>query len=135
MTSNKPYLIRAIYEWILDNGYSPYIVVDAENGQAQIPTEYVEDNRIVLNISPNAIRDLDLGNDAISFNARFSGNPFAVYFPVSAVLAVYASENGQGMLFPKEEDLELNEDMKVEDNHKGKVADGKAKKPHLKVIK
>ncbi len=97
-----------------------------------MPAEYIEENRIVLNISPNAIRDLDMGNEAISFNARFSGNPFAVYFPVNAVLAIYASENGQGMLFPDEEEFKLGEGAEVEGD--AKTSGEKSRKPHLELI-
>ena len=103
MTSNRPYLIRAIWEWIVDNGLTPHLLVDAEHEGVEVPRQFVEDGRIVLNLSPTAVRDLDLGNDYISFNARFSGTPMAVLIPVSAVLGLYARENGEGMLFPREE--------------------------------
>ena len=103
MTSNRPYLIRAIWEWIVDNGLTPHLLVDAEREGVEVPRQFVEDGRIVLNLGPTAVRDLDLGNDYISFNARFSGTPMAVLIPVSAVLGLYARENGEGMLFPREE--------------------------------
>jgi stringent starvation protein B len=104
MTSSRPYLIRAIYQWIVDNGLTPYILVDASDEEMVIPRQYVEDGKIVLNIAPMAIRSLTLGNDEITFNARFGGQPMEVATPVSQVLATYARENGQGMMFQDEED-------------------------------
>jgi stringent starvation protein B len=104
MTSSRPYLIRAIYQWIVDNGLTPYILVDASDEDMVIPRQYVEDGKIVLNIAPMAIRSLTLGNDEITFNARFGGQPMEVAIPVSQVLATYARENGQGMMFQDEED-------------------------------
>lgn len=103
MTSNRPYLIRAIWQWITDNGLTPYILVDASSEQVQIPRQFVEDGRIVLNISASAVLELKLDDDFISFNARFSGVPMDVFVPVSSVLGIYARENGQGMLFPENE--------------------------------
>ena len=99
MTSSQPYLIRAIYDWVIDNGLTPYLLVNAENDYAMIPRDYVEDGKIVLNINPSAISDLQLGNDYIMFNARFSGKAMEVSVPIVAVLAIYARENGQGMMF------------------------------------
>lgn len=99
MTSSQPYLIRAIYDWIIDNDFTPYLLVNAENDYAMIPRDYVEDGKIVLNINPSAISDLQLGNDYIMFNARFSGKAMEVSVPIVAVLAIYARENGQGMMF------------------------------------
>jgi stringent starvation protein B len=103
MTSSRPYLIRAIYQWIVDNGLTPYILVDASDEAMVIPRQYVEDGKIVLNIAPMAVRSLTLGNDEISFNARFGGQPMQVAIPVSRVLATYARENGQGMMFQEED--------------------------------
>jgi len=103
MTSSRPYLIRAIYQWIVDNGLTPYILVDASDETMVIPRQYVEDGKIVLNIAPMAVRNLTLGNDEISFSARFGGQPMDVAIPVSYVLATYARENGQGMMFQDEE--------------------------------
>ncbi len=108
MTSNRPYLVRAFYEWLVDNGLTPYLLVDADNREAEVPRQYVEDGRITLNISPSAVRDLELGNDYISFNARFSGKPMDVLCPVVSVLGIYAQENGSGMLFPEEDTAEID---------------------------
>ncbi len=103
MTSNRPYLIRAIWQWISDNNLTPHLLVDADARGVEIPRQFVEDGRIVLNVSASAARDLELGNDYISFGARFSGTPMDVLIPVNAVLGIYARENGRGMLFPEDE--------------------------------
>ena len=103
MTSLKPYLIRSIYEWIIDNNLTPHLLVDAENNQAILPQQFVEDGKIILNIRPQAIQGLSLGNETIEFNARFSGNPMHIVTPVNAVMAIYAKENGKGMIFDQEE--------------------------------
>jgi stringent starvation protein B len=102
MTSNRPYLIRALYEWLVDNELTPYLLVDASRDSVHVPTRYVEEGRIVLNVSPSAVRDLSLNNDLIAFEARFGGSAFAISLPPDAVLGVYARENGKGMLFPDE---------------------------------
>jgi stringent starvation protein B len=102
MTSNRPYLIRAIYDWVVDNELTPYLLVDAERDAVQVPRRYVEEGRIVLNVSPTAVRDLVLGNELIAFEARFGGNAFAISLPPDAVLGVYARENSKGMLFADE---------------------------------
>lgn len=99
MTSLKPYLIRSIYEWILDNDLTPHLLVDATHPDALVPQAFIEDGRIVLNIRPAAIQGLHLGNEDIEFNARFSGRPLHILVPVVAVLAIYAKENGRGMVF------------------------------------
>ena len=104
VTSSRPYLIRALYEWLVDNQLTPYLLVDALRDDVMVPEAYVEDGRIVLNVSPTAVRDLQLGNEAISFNARFGGQAQDIFVPPDAVLGVYARENGQGMLFPEEEE-------------------------------
>jgi stringent starvation protein B len=102
MTSNRPYLIRALYEWLVDNELTPYLLVDANHESVHVPSRYVEEGRIVLNVSPSAVRELSLGNDLIAFEARFGGTAFAISLPPQAVLGVYARENGKGMLFPDE---------------------------------
>jgi stringent starvation protein B len=103
MTPLKPYLIRAIYEWVLDNQYTPHILVDAEHPDAIVPTQFIEQGKIVLNIRPEAVQGLNLDNEHISFNARFSGKPMKIYVPTPAVLAIYAKENGKGMVFDPED--------------------------------
>ena len=102
MTSSRPYLIRALYQWIVDNGVTPYILVDAACKGVDVPPQYIQDNKIVLNIAPMAVRSLTLGDIEITFNARFGGQPTDIYVPTEAVLAIYARENGQGMMFTDE---------------------------------
>jgi len=99
MTSSRPYLLRALNEWILDNDLTPHIVVDATYENVVVPRQYVEADKIVLNISPNAVNGFNITNEYISFSARFSGKSMEVFVPVSAVQALYSKENGQGMVF------------------------------------
>ncbi len=98
-TSTRPYLIRALYEWCTDNGFTPYVAVRVDDS-VQVPREYVKDGEIVLNISYDATSALQLGNDFIEFKARFGGKPRDIMVPVGRVIAIYARENGQGMAFP-----------------------------------
>lgn len=103
MTPSRPYFVRAIYEWLNDNGLTPYLLVDATRPGVQVPTPFVKDGRIVLNIAPGAVRDLFLHNTEVSFSARFGGVPMQVFVPMAAVLAIYSRENGQGMFFDEED--------------------------------
>jgi len=104
MTSNRPYLIRAIYEWLVDNQFTPYLMIDAAVPYVQVPKEYIEDGKIVLNVAPLAIYRLVMDNSYIEFDARFSGKTHHIYVPIKAVLAIYAFENGRGMVFDDEEE-------------------------------
>ena len=106
MTPLKPYLIRSIYEWIIDNDLTPYLLVDAENSLAILPVQLIEDGKILLNIRPEATDALSLGNEWVEFNARFGGKPMHIVVPVIAVLAIYAKENGKGMVFDHEDEGE-----------------------------
>ena len=99
MTPSRPYLLRSLYEWILDNNATPHILVNALHPEAQVPQDYVKDGQIVLNVAPTAVKALSLGNELLTFNARFRGIPTDISVPVEAVLGVYAKENGQGMMF------------------------------------
>ena len=107
MTSNQPYLLRAFYDWIVDNNLTPYIVVDAYIRGVEVPQQFVKDGQIVLNVSPSACVNFNIGLEAISFEARFSGQPMLVYVPCIAVSAIYARENGAGTVFTRSEE-ELN---------------------------
>ena len=98
-TSTRPYLIRALYEWCTDNGFTPYVAVLVDD-TVQVPREYVKNGEIVLNISYDATSSLKLGNDFIEFKARFAGTAREIMVPVNRVIAIYARENGQGMAFP-----------------------------------
>ena len=99
MNSNRPYLLRALSEWILDNGCTPYILVDVVGDQVAVPEEYVKNGQIILNIRPDAVRNLMLSNEAVSFEARFASVPRQIYAPMENIVAIYAQETGQGMTF------------------------------------
>ncbi len=104
MTPSRPYLIRAIHEWIVDNDLTPHILVNAMVPDIVVPEKYIENGRIILNINSSAVRGLELGNEWIQFDARFDGQSMTVSVPTSAVLAIYARENGQGMVLEEEDD-------------------------------
>ncbi|HHO59431.1 MAG TPA: ClpXP protease specificity-enhancing factor [Thiotrichales bacterium] len=104
MTSSRPYLVRAIYQWICDNGLTPYLLVDATAEDCMVPVEHIQDGKIILNIAPMAVSGLVLGDEAVTFSARFSGRSESIYAPIEAVLAIYARENGQGMMFADDEE-------------------------------
>lgn len=97
--SRRPYLIRAIYEWAVDNGYTPHLLVAADYPGVSVPRQYVQEGRITLNLSPMAVQSMHLEDDPIWFSARFSGRPFDVIVPPGAVLAIFARENGEGLVF------------------------------------
>lgn len=99
MTSNRPYLVRALYQWICDNGLTPYLLVDAAAPGVRVPPQAVKDGRVVLNLAPRAVTKLELADDMVSFQARFAGVAMLVLAPLDAILAIYAMENGQGMAF------------------------------------
>ncbi len=99
MTSSQPYLLRGLYQWIVDNDMTPYLLVDASQPDVQVPRQFIEKDKIILNIAPRAVTSLELGDVLVWFDARFSGKPMRVQFPVEAVLAIYSKENGQGMVF------------------------------------
>jgi len=96
--STKPYLMRAIYEWCVDSGYTPYLTVSVD-ARTRVPMEYVKDGQIVLNVGPVAVEHFKMGNDLVEFSARFNGASRELSIPVSAVSAIYARENGQGLSF------------------------------------
>lgn len=131
MTSSRPYLIRALYDWIVDNELTPYLLIDTTQEGLNAPLEYADQGKLVLNVAPRAVRALNFGNSSINFNARFGGSPRDVHLPVPAVLAVYARENGQGMLFS-----ELDGDEPPTGSGDGDDGpSGGSKKPNLRVIK
>jgi stringent starvation protein B len=102
MTSHRPYLLRALAEWIADNDMTPHLLVDATQAGVQVPASAVKDGRVVLNIAQRAVANLLIGNDAVSFSARFGGVSYPVMVPISAVLAIYSRETGQGMALPED---------------------------------
>ena len=151
MTSNQPYMLRAFYEWIVDNNLTPYIVVDANVPGTEVPQEHVRDGQIVLNISPSACGKLHMGNVDINFEARFGGVPRSLNVPCKAVLAIYAKENGAGTVFNIEDEYAEHEaeitpgptpvksTPKPVDSPEQKTAQGKESnkkgKPTLTVVK
>ncbi|MCE9991397.1 ClpXP protease specificity-enhancing factor [Enterobacter asburiae] len=119
LSPRRPYLLRAFYEWLLDNQLTPHLVVDVTLPGVLVPMEYARDGQIVLNIAPRAVGNLELANDEVRFNARFGGVPRQVSVPLAAVLAIYARENGAGTMFEPEaaydEDVSsLNDDAESE---------------------
>ncbi len=143
MTSNQPYLLRAFYDWIVDNDLTPYIVVDATRDYVDVPQEFIKDGQIVLNISPSACVAFSLDNEMLSFQARFGGQPRKLSMPCQAILAIYARENGAGTVFATEEELsppvDATTEPKIQDAEKVSVESQKKPprkgKPTLKVIK
>ena len=133
MTPSRAYLLRALNEWILDNQCTPYVVVNTTIASVQVPEAYVKDGQIVLNINPAAVRHLALTNESVSFEARFGGQPQTVFVPIEAVTAIYAKENGAGMVFgeiePSDPETALESPAGVSSTPK------KSNKPQLKVIK
>tara|TARA_B100000925_G_scaffold277657_1_gene245801 strand:+ start:571 stop:966 length:396 start_codon:yes stop_codon:yes gene_type:complete len=106
--SKKPYFIRAMFEWISDNGYTPHLLIDASFDNISIPRKFVEKERITLNISSSATRNLTIDSDIISFDARFDGKSMSVQFPPEAVINIYARETSEGMFFQSESDAMKN---------------------------
>ena len=133
MTSNRPYLIRAIHEWICDNGLTTHLAVNAVFPGVEVPQDFVQDGQIVLNIAPRAVTNFVADNDEIAFSARFGGVPMSIRVPINAVVAVFARENGQGMAFdpvdPPEPPSTPPEPVKKKDEAKANKVN------HLKVVK
>lgn len=127
MTSNRPYLLRALYEWISENRMTPHILVDAAIDGVDVPEQAVQKGKVILNIDRAAVHDLDMANEWLNFNARFSGRRYEVKVPLEAVLAIYAKENGQGMMFAQEE-------ANLPPTGSG-PGDSDSPKPHLKLVK
>ena len=133
MTSNKPYLIRAMYDWIVDNDLTPYLLVDAEYPGVEVPQEHVNAGRIILNVSPKSCRGLHLDNDRILFTTRFSGQTMQLFLSPGAVLAIYAKENGRGMEFGEDYDPPPSEtNGSTQSGTRTQASKGK---PALKLVK
>lgn len=141
MKPSRPYILKALYEWLLDNDLTPHLMVNAEEDNVTVPLQFVDEGQIVLNINPSAVRNFYMDDEAVSFNARFSGQPMDVYVPMCAVMAIYARENGQGMGFGGEPgaELYLQEDVAIEEvaesAEKVEPKEEKPKRPSLKVVK
>ncbi|EQM71011.1 stringent starvation protein B [Pseudomonas alcaligenes] len=140
MNSSRPYLVRALYEWIVDNNCTPHLLVNAEFAGVQVPAGYANDGQIVLNVSPSAVRHLHMDNDAVSFEGRFGGVAHNLYIPAAAIMAIYARENGQGMVFDLEPPVVDEDDQGPEDDGPsgGDPSSGSPRpsgRPSLKVVK
>ncbi len=133
LTSTKPYMIRAIHEWCVDNQLTPHLLVEV-NAQTKVPMAYVKDGEIVLNLNFSATKDLHFTNEAVTFSARFSGVSNNLYVPISAVKGIFARENGQGMFFgvlPEDENQNKNNEIDFSE----KNISSEVKKPTLKLVK
>lgn len=126
----KPYLVRALYDWIVDNDLTPYLMVDAERPEVVVPRQYVQDGKIILNLKPHAVSGLALGDRNIAFSARFGGTPVQIDIPLPAVLALYAKETGKGMVFDPEEESDVTPPPEP-----SPPSPPKTKAPFLKVVK
>lgn len=135
MTSSRPYLLRALYDWIVDNECTPHVLVDATRPGVEVPGEYVKDGQIVLNVSPTAVIDLQLSNYLVTFNGRFGGRPTDVAFPVAAIMGIYARENGQGMVFEAEDPPEPPDGPAPAADGGGAEGERAVRRPALKVVK
>lgn len=137
MNSSRPYLLRAIYQWIVDNDCTPYLLVNAAAPGVTVPQEYVENDKIILNAGPLAAHNLVLGDEEVTFDARFGGRPMGVVAPVGAVLAIYARENGQGMLFTDDAEAGEGEGGTGADDGSSAADEPaqRSRRPNLKVIK
>ena len=132
MTSNQPYLLKAFYDWIVDNDLTPYVVVNANFAGVEVPQQFVKDGQIVLNVSPSACVHFGLDYESLSFQARFGGQPHRIFIPSTAVMAIYARENGAGTVFATEQELEQKTQSAIP---KEEVKPPTKAKPTLKVIK
>ena len=129
MTPNRPYLIRAVHEWICDNGLTTHLLVDASHPGVQVPREHVSEGQIILNVAPGAVQGFVAGNEEVTFSARFSGRAMNIVVPVNAILAVFARENGEGMAF------EPSPPPSPPDDGPDEGDQGGDRRPSLKVVK
>ncbi|AXQ23341.1 ClpXP protease specificity-enhancing factor [Acinetobacter wuhouensis] len=137
LTPTRPYLARAIYEWICDNNLTPYMLVDATKPYTDVPQQFVNDGQIVLNIVPHAVHMLNIGNEAVTFSARFGGVSKDIYVPMNAMLGLYAKENGQGLFFDPDEyaNVQIDEDaLKSNVSQEAETSDTTKKKPSLRIL-
>ena len=135
LNPTRPYLARAIYEWICDNNLTPHLLVDATQPNTMVPEQFIQDGQIVLNIAPHAVHQLQINNDTITFSARFGGVSRDIYVPLNALLGIYARENGQGLFFDPNEyaDIQRVEDTATPNKSSDKTEQPK-KKPSLRLL-
>ena len=131
----RPYLLRAYFDWLVDNSFTPYLVVDAEYDRVRVPVEYVKDGQIVLNLSASAVGNLQITNDFIQFSARFRGIPQDIYIPMGAALAIYARENGDGVMFEPEDIYEESLPITDQPNNFSEAVDERKKTENSAIIK
>jgi len=144
-SSNKPYLLRAIYEWVVDNEGTPHVVLFADNPQVMVPQQYIDNGKIILNISPSAAEELLIDDEGLSFKARFGGSPYEIFSPMNAVMSLYASETGEGMSFDIENEIPPDDTPpkpsgpksldKAKPAKKPTIKPNKSKRPALKIVK
>lgn len=133
-TPTRPYLARAIYEWICDSQLTPYLLVDATQPYTEVPQQFVKDGQIVLNLAPHAVHQLQMSNESISFSARFGGVSKDIYIPISAVLGIYARENGQGLFFEPSEYADVHVEANTSETETQQEAKPSKKKPSLRIL-
>ncbi|MEN8992792.1 ClpXP protease specificity-enhancing factor [Acinetobacter sp. YH12142] len=134
LTPTRPYLTRALYEWICENKLTPYLLVDATQNGTMVPVQYIQDGQIVLNIAPHATHALHMSNETITFSARFGGVSQNLYIPFSAVLGIYARENGQGMFFDPQEYEGIQNDQNALKSNDQEQQEQPKKKPGLRLL-
>lgn len=136
LTPTRPYLARGIYEWICDNNLTPYLLVDATKPYTDVPTQFIQDGQIVLNIVPHAVHKLNMSNDAITFSARFGGASKDIYVPMAAILGIYAKENGQGLFFDPDEYANAQTEQNALESNQPEVLETETpkKKPSLRIL-
>ena len=136
LSPTSPYMARAIYEWICDNQLTPYLLVDATQPYTSVPEQFVKDGQIVLNIAPHAVHQFQMSNDAVSFSARFGGVARDIYVPISALLGIYARENGQGLFFDPDEyaNVQTTEDTLKSNTQEQVESETPKKKPSLRLL-
>lgn len=139
MTSHRPYLLRALAEWIADNDMTPHLLVDATQAGVQVPSSVVKEGKVVLNIAQRAVVRLQIDNDSVSFSARFGGVSFPVMVPIAAVMAIYARETGQGMALPDDIGLPQGggdgDEPPTPFSPAPDQGSAPGKRPHLRVVK
>lgn len=135
LTPTRPYLARAIYEWICDNNLTPHLLVDATQPNTMVPEQFIQDGQIVLNIAPHAVHQFNMSNDTITFSARFGGVPRDIYVPLNAVIGIYARENGQGLFFdPNEYENIQTPDETLKSTTASEEPEKTKKKPSLRLL-
>ncbi|MCU4358711.1 ClpXP protease specificity-enhancing factor [Acinetobacter ursingii] len=136
LSPTRPYMARAIYEWICDNQLTPYLLVDATQPYTSVPEQFVKDGQIVLNIAPHAVHQFQMSNDAVSFSARFGGVARDIYVPISALLGIYTRENGQGLFFDPDEyaNVQTTEDTLKSNTQDQVESETPKKKPSLRLL-